>query len=103
MLKVYDKAQWHIDAGSDANLVVRKIKILFEFLESKSFLNEEGKEVLEIGIDESVSIHERMLTEVGNKFMELKYNTVINTNEERFHEELEKAFEDFENSCDLMH
>ena len=96
MLKIYDKAHWHIDAGEDSNTVVKKMKILFNFLESKGFLKNEGKEILDLGIDESVSIHERMITDEGKKFMESKYDTVINTNEEEFQKALEKAFEEFE-------
>lgn len=95
MLKVYDKAQWHIDAGADEAAVVEKMKVLFDFLNDKGFLQDEGKEVLDLGIDDSVSIHERMLTDAGNKFMELKYDTIINTNAEDFLEALEKAFVDF--------
>lgn len=95
MLKVYDKAQWHIDAGAVEDAVVKKMKVLFDFLDSKGLLQEEGKEVLDLGIDGSASIHERMLTEEGNKFMESKYDSVINTNGEEFNEALEKAFEDY--------
>ncbi len=95
MLKVYDKAQWHIDAGEDESAVVKKMEILFDFLENKGFLQAEGKEILKIGIDESISIHERMLTEKGNSFMESKYDGIINTNEEEFNEALENAFEEF--------
>ncbi|MCD8039593.1 MAG: hypothetical protein LUE96_10995 [Lachnospiraceae bacterium] len=95
MLKVYDKAQWHIDAGADEATVVEKMKILFEFLNVKGLLLDEGKEILDLGIDDSVSIHERMLTEEGNSFMETKYDDIINTNKEEFNEALEKAFEIF--------
>jgi hypothetical protein len=95
MLKVYDKAQWHIDAGAYEEVVVKKMKVLFDFLDAKGLLQAEGKELLEIGIDDSVSIHERMLTEEGNKFMESKYDTVINTKEEEFYEALETAFKEF--------
>lgn len=95
MIKIYDKAQWHIDAGADRDVVVKKMEVLFDFMNSKGLLKEEGKEIIDIGIDESISIHERMLTEEGNKFMESKYDTVINTNVEEFSEALEKAFDDF--------
>ena len=71
------------------------MEILFDFLENKGFLQAEGKEILKIGIDESISIHERMLTEKGNSFMESKYDGIINTNEEEFNEALENAFEEF--------
>ena len=92
MLKVYDKAQWHIDAGEDEKAVVNKMKILFGFLDAKGLLQQEGKEMLELGVDSSISIHERMLTEQGNKFMDAKYDTVINTSEEEFGEALESVF-----------
>ena len=95
MMKVYDKAQWHIDAGMDKGVVLKKMEVLFDFLNSKGLLKEEGKEMLDIGIDDSISIHERMLTEEGNRFLEAKYDTVINTNVEDFLEALEKAFADF--------
>lgn len=95
MLKVYDKAQWHIDAGADEATVVEKMKILFEFLNAKGLLLGEGKEVLDLGIDDSVSIHERMLTEEGNNFMETKYDDIIDTNKDDINEALENAFEAF--------
>lgn len=95
MLKVYDKARWHIDAGADETAVVEKMKVLFDFLNAKGLLKDEGKEVLDLGIDDSVSIHERMLTEEGNKFMESKYDSVINTNMEEFAEALEATFKEF--------
>ncbi len=95
MIKVYDKAQWHIDAGEDENTVIKKMNVLFDFLDNKGFLLEEGKEILELGIDSSVSIHERMLSEEGNKFMESEYDTVINENEDELDEALENAFKVF--------
>ena len=97
MLKVYDKAQWHIDAGEDESIVIKKMNALFDFLDKNGLLNAEGKEILEIGIDDSVSVHERMLSEVGNKFMKSKYDLVIDTNADEFFETLEKSFEEFKN------
>lgn len=77
MLKVYDKAQWHIDAGKDTKTVVDKLKAVLEFLDSKGMLTSEGKEIIELGVDSSVSIHERMLTEEGTAFMDASYDKVI--------------------------
>jgi activator of 2-hydroxyglutaryl-CoA dehydratase len=96
MLKIYDKAKWHIDAGADADTVVKKMTQLFDFLDRKDLLKSEGKEMLEIGIDSSISIHERMLTEKGNRFMEDKYDSVIDADAEEFTDALEKAFAEFE-------
>lgn len=95
MLKIYDKAQWHIDAGVDSEVVVKKMKLLFEFLDEKGLLQSEGKEMIELGIDSSISIHGRMLTEQGNSFMEAKYDSVINTESDKFAEALEKAFVEY--------
>lgn len=95
MLKVYDKAQWHIDAGENAEMVVEKFKAVFTFLEAKELLESEGKEMLALGIDSSVSIHERMMTETGRKFMEVCYDKVINKNAEEIAGALEKEFKLF--------
>ena len=95
MLKIYDKAQWHIDADSDPEKVVRKMRALLHFLNEKKLLSEEGREILEFGVDSSVSINERMLTKQGNKFMEEIYDSVINSEGEEFSEKLQKEFEKF--------
>ena len=94
MLKVYDKAQWHIDAGEDVDTVISKLKVVFSFLDAKGFLGTEGKEILDLGIDSSVSIHERMLTEEGNDFMANCYDDVINNKAEDIKEALEKEYND---------
>lgn len=77
MLKIYDKAQWHIDAGENAETVVNKLKAVFEFLDKKGMLTSEGKEIIDLGVDSSASIHERMLTEDGKQFMDDIYDKVI--------------------------
>lgn len=78
MLKVYDKAQWHIDAGEDSGAVIDKLRIVLEFLDKEGMLTSEGKEIIDLGVDSSISIHERMLTEKGINFMESNYNKLIN-------------------------
>lgn len=95
MIKVYDKALWHIDAGENAEMVVGKFKALFAFLEAKELLESEGKEMIALGIDSSISIHERMLTEAGKKFMEACYDKVINRSAEEISGALEKEFKLF--------
>lgn len=95
MLRIYDKAQWHIDGGEDANVVAEKLRSLFSFLAEKRLLDMEGREILEFGIDDSVSIHERMLTEEGNKFMILFYDQVMDKSAKEMAESLEKAYMEF--------
>ncbi|MDY4079976.1 MAG: hypothetical protein SOY42_14545 [Clostridium sp.] len=76
-MKIFDKAQWHIDAGEDANEVVSKIRKVFEFLDEKGMLTNEGKEMIDFGIDSSISLNERMVTEKGYKFLEKNYDNII--------------------------
>ena len=89
-MKVFDKAQWHIDAGENSTEVVTKFKKVFEFLNSRNMLSVEGKEILYFGIDSSVSLNERMVTKSGLIFLYEYYDKVINCNSENIKSELEK-------------
>ena len=95
MLKVYDKAQWHIDAGEPEDKVIERFKMLFKFLDSKGLLIQEGKEILELGIDSSVSIHERMLSDAGNSFLDKYYNKVLESGLSQYEDMLENAYNDY--------
>lgn len=77
MLKIYDKAQWHIDAGEDAASCVKRIKAVFEFLQEKNMLSDEGNEIVEAGIDSSISLNERMVTVQGKRFLERFYDDIL--------------------------
>lgn len=77
-MKVYDKAAWHIDAGEDSKEVVEKFKTIFSFFKTKNMLSMEGMEIFDLGIDSSISLHERLLTSDGNIFIEKYYDDVIN-------------------------
>ena len=65
-VKVYDKASWHIDAGEPVNNVLTHFKFIMNWCNKNNLLSDEGKEVLEFGIDKSISIHSRLLNERGN-------------------------------------
>lgn len=95
MLKIYDKAQWHIDGGEDKISVVDKFKIILYFLLDRGLLSSEGKEIVDLGIDSSVSIHEKMLTQEGQKFMDEYYDKVIGKSKKEIIAALEKDFDDF--------
>ena len=95
MLKIYDKAQWHIDGGEDKISVVDKLKIILYFLLDRGLLSSEGKEIVDFGIDSSVSIHEKMLTLEGQKFMDEYYDKVIGKSKKEIIAALEKDFDDF--------
>jgi len=45
-----------------------------------NLLSDEGEEILEFGIDDSISIHSRLLNERGNMFMKKFYDTFISAN-----------------------
>ena len=95
MLKVYDKAQWHIDAGEDLDLVLLRFEVLFEFLRKNELLKEEGLEILNLGIDSSISCHERMLNDNGKRFMCACYDKLINYEPSQLKSELDQEYDNF--------
>lgn len=95
MLKVYDKAEWHIDAGENSKFVISRFKLIMNFLKAKSMLSNEGEEIIDIGIDSSISIHERMLTNLGKEFIESYYDNIIDKNENEIPETLEEEYNKF--------
>ena len=92
-MKIFDKAQWHIDAGEDANEVVSKIRKVFEFLDKKGMLTNEGKEMIDFGIDSSISLNERMLTEKGYNFLEKYYDNIIGFKVDELTSKLESIYD----------
>ena len=97
MLKIYDKAQWHIDAGEDGISSVKRIKAVFEFLQEKEMLSDEGKEMVEMGIDSSISLNERMVTEQGNRFLEQCYDDILQIPLRSVKKELKEKYKIFFN------
>ena len=77
MLKIYDKAMWHIDGGEQKEKVLERMEVVLKFLKSHDMLNDEGIEELEIGVDSSCSIHERMLTDYGRSFLDKYYDSFL--------------------------
>ena len=77
---VYDKASWHIDAGEPADRVLAHFKFIMNWCDQNNLLSDEGEEILEFGIDDSISIHSRLLNERGNMFMKKFYDTFISAN-----------------------
>ena len=75
--KVYDKASWHIDAGEPTSSVLSHFKFIIDWCNQNNLLTDEGEEILEFGIDESISIHSRLLNERGNMFMTKYYDMFI--------------------------
>ena len=77
ILEIYDKASWHIDECVPKEIVLKHFEQMFTWLNNKNMLNDDGKEILNIGIDESVSLNENMLTSEGNKFMDSYYDKIV--------------------------
>ena len=75
--KVYDKASWHIDAGEPTSSVLSHFKFIIDWCNQNNLLTDEGKEILELGIDASISIHSRLLNERGIMFMTKYYDMFI--------------------------
>ena len=75
--KVYDKASWHIDAGEPTSSVLSHFKFIIDWCNQNNLLTDEGEEILELGIDASISIHSRLLNERDNMFMTKYYDMFI--------------------------
>lgn len=78
---VYDKAAWHIDAGEDKQVVLNHFSFFMTWCLDNNILSDEGIELAELGIDDSISLHSRMFTEKGNIFMQRHYDTFISATE----------------------
>ncbi|MBQ1659614.1 MAG: hypothetical protein II059_07175 [Clostridia bacterium] len=94
-MKIYDKASWHIDAGMDEHEVVEKFRSVFNSLERLDLLSDEGYEISELGIDDSISLNENMVTKRGCKFLDKYYDAVIAYNSDKISDELEKCYKSF--------
>lgn len=90
-MKVYDKASWHIDAGENKEEVLKKFTLIFSFLSSRKMLSEEGEEILDLGVNLSISLHERLLTDEGNTFIESIYDKLINSTSEELESNLNRV------------
>ena len=81
-ITVYDKAAWHIDVGVPTAMVLKHFEFILKWANDHYLLSGDGKEVLEFGVDESVSLHSNMFTPRGNRFMEMYYDAFVSATEE---------------------
>lgn len=77
-MKIYDKAAWHIDAGADITDTIERFSIMFDFLNSKKMLSDDGIEIFDLGIDSSISLHEGLLNPTGKIFADKYYDSTLN-------------------------
>ncbi|MDR2132556.1 MAG: hypothetical protein LBP30_04335 [Clostridiales Family XIII bacterium] len=75
-MRIYDKAEWQIDGGIDKSSVSEHFKLLFEWLNENGLLNDDGKEICELGSFSEVSLHSELLTDLGRSFIENHYDDV---------------------------
>lgn len=76
-VKVFDKASWHIDGGEDPKKVVTRFKDIFICLKKLHLLNDDGLEVLDNAMDDSVSLHQGLVTDEGYDFLTKYYDKSI--------------------------
>lgn len=76
-MKIYDKAVWQLDNGMNDDVVIKHFTFIFNWLKKNNMLNKDGLDILEIGIDEDVSLNERLVTEEGIKFLDMFYDEFI--------------------------
>ena len=77
MAKIIDKASWQIDNGVDKKNVIEHFIFIFKWLDKNDLLTSDGKEMLDIGIDSSISLNEKMVNEKALKFLEKYYDEYI--------------------------
>ena len=90
-LTLYDKASWHIDAAEPANDVIERFRKIINWCNAHNSLSAEGMELISIGIDDSISLHSRLFTATGNKFMQWMFDATPNpygVEEEKMEEKL---------------
>lgn len=80
-MKIFDKASWQIDNGMSKEVVIAHFEFIFQWLNEHDMLSPDGLEILEIGIDEDVSLHEGLVNESGLIFLNKFYDKLITDSE----------------------
>lgn len=91
-MKIFDKAQWHIDNGENQLEVIAKFQKVFLFLNTHHMLSLDGLEVYELGIDSSISLNEKMVTQEGFDFLNKYYDEVVNCDHQIIFSELQRKY-----------
>jgi hypothetical protein len=90
--KVYDKVQWHIETSERAN-ILNYFKDLMSFLKTHNCLNSYGLEIYEFGVDTSLSVTSKMLTDKGNTIMVSHYDSFLETVDFNMKTDFSKLYE----------
>jgi DNA-binding ferritin-like protein (Dps family) len=91
-MKVFDKALWHIDAGESRADVLERFRAVMAFLDEKNLLSEDGQEILDIGVDDSIALTDSMMTDEGTAFLDKYYDEVINCAADEITAELNRRY-----------
>ena len=94
-MKSYDKATWHIDGGEKKAEVVARFRKVFEFLDEKKMLSEDGRETFEFGMDSSVVLNTTMVNAEGQAFLDGYYDWVLQQNPQEVKKNLSIAYDQF--------
>lgn len=78
-VQIYDKASWQIDNGLIKESVINHFQFIFSWLMKNNLLSKDGLEVYEIGIDDSISLNDKLLNEKGQLFIKEFYDNYIET------------------------
>ena len=76
-LTVFDKFSWHFDAGVNEAILLKYFSKLMNFLKKHQLLSIYGLEIYDLGVDSSLSITSKMLTEKGIGFLSLWYDKYL--------------------------
>ena len=94
---VYDKAAWHIDGMLEPEAVVDYFRRVFKWLADNEMLSTEGRETYDSGIDDSISLHDRLVTKEAKEFLDSKYDTYLENHfeDDADCDELNVLYQDF--------
>ena len=91
-ITIFDKFAWHLDAGIDEHKLKDYFQKLMEFLKKYQLLNDYGLEIFNFGVDSSLSITSKMLTDDGNSFLSVWYDEYLVSVD--FHKDIDFSFLD---------
>lgn len=72
--KVYDKVSWYMNDGKLPKDIVSYFEKLSKWLISNDLISGEGKEILEMGVNQELSLTSAMLNDKGNYIFSTYYN-----------------------------
>lgn len=78
-MKVYDKSKWHNNGENNELNIKEYFQNLMELLLKNNMLSEDGREILDIGIDNDFSLNSKLVNEKGNLFLGKNYDEILSS------------------------